>query len=632
VNNNSFIFKKSNPFIKRWWFWILISIISFNLASAQDFNPPYPRLGIFTFSGNTDASLDILKDFDVIALPPNDAMAQKYRQAYPDKILLGTSGCLIAWEMGSLPEEWYYHNINGERIELWPGTYLMNCTSVCPLVDIGDGDGPKTFTDHALRDVEEKIDFNYYDGVFHDWWWGGPNLTAKVTGDVNNNTILDTEEMSRDSIVNLWWYNILDFHDREYEISGLKYVVVQLGALGDIWSHVNGACFEDWPIYNGPWGFWRDRYKDEKTAATKDPKIMILNASHSQFYRYYPVEPYKNNYQAVRFALASCLLTSAYFYVDEGNQIAHHGNVHIYDEFEAKGMLGYPRTDMTQLEGKLMASTLYADGVWVRFFDNGVSVVNATGLPQTITASDLAAFDPISGSRYFRILGGQDPEFNNGQEVTDGNPLELWGDTHLANWAEDEVFGDGAMLFRSRKVLVTPIIIDNHVNNQTSPGSDPAQYSGSWTMSSDGEKFYAFYTDRNYGPFQPDGFAYTSPGAGENVATYVPTIGLPGVYEIFEWHGEMPGTQLASNVPATITYGSGETATVTIDQTQNAGQWNSLGTYSVPVGTTSKVELNNQANGVVLSDAIRFVFKEASGEFDSEAPERPEGVQVIRLD
>jgi len=631
MNQKIIFIKKIKSFIKMIGFSLLFLFLKLTTAGAQDYDPPYPRLGIFTFSGNTDASLDILKDFDVIALPPNDEMAQKYRQAFPDKILLGTSGCLIAWEMEGIPEEWYYHTVTGERIELWAGTYLMNCTSVCPLVDLGDGDGPKTFIDHALKDIDEKINFDYYDGIFHDWWWGGPGATAKATGDVNNNGILDAEEMSKDSLVVLWWNNILDFHDREYEIPGLKYVVIQIGALDDIWSHVNGSCFEDWPIYNGPWNFWRNRYNDEKTAATKDPKLMIFNASHSQYYRLYPVEPYKNNYRAVRFALASCLFTSAYFYVDEGNQIAHHGNVHFYDEFEAKGMLGYPRSDMLKIDGSLLAPTPNASGIWVRFFDDGVSVVNATGLPQTVTASDLAALDPISGSRYFRILGGQDPIFNNGEEVTDGNPLELWGDATKANWASDEVFGDGTMLFRSRKVLVTPIIIDNHVNNQTSPGSEPVQYTGSWTLTSDGDKFYAFYTDRDYGPFQPDGFAYSLPGSGENVATYIPTIGLPGDYEVFEWHGEMVGS-LASDVTATITHGASETMDVTIDQTQNTGQWNSLGTYNFSAGTTGKVELSNQANGIVISDAIKFVFKSAAGEFDSKAPNPPEGVNVIRLD
>jgi hypothetical protein len=175
--------------------------------------------------------------------------------------------------------------------------------------------------------------------------------------------------------------------------------------------------------------------------------------------------------------------------------------------------------------------------------------------------------------------------------------------------------------------------VDNNMNNQTSPGSDPADYTGTWAFDTDGGKFYAFYTDRNYGPFQPDGFAWSTPGGGENVATYVPTIGVAGMYEVYEWHGYRGGAptdyNLASNVPATITYGGSDT-TVTIDQTANFGEWNSLGTYFFPKGTNGRVELSNQADGIVISDAIRFVYRGPVGDYDTEPPAPPQGVRVIR--
>ena len=291
---------------------------------------------------------------------------------------------------------------------------------------------------------------------------------------------------------------------------------------------------------------------------------------------------------------------------------------------------------MVQLSGKPLAATPNASGVWVRFFDHGVSVVNASGTDQTITASELASLDPLAGSQYFRFRGGQDPSFNNGQEVTTGNPLVLWGSSARANWPDDEVFGDGAMLFRESKTLVTPIVVDNHINNQTSPGSEPIQYQGNWVLDSEGEKFYAFYTSRDYGPFQPDGFAWSPQGSGENVATYVPTIGLPGLYEVFEWHGyrgNSPSSySLASSVPVKITYGIEQDTTVYVNQTINFGQWNSLGSYWLGAGSSSKVEINNNTNGIVISDAIRFVFKGSDGSYDTTPPAPPEGVQVTPFD
>ena len=404
-----------------------------------------------------------------------------------------------------------------------------------------------------------------------------------------------------------------------------------------IYPYLNGFNWEDWPIFNGPWRFWRGRYNDEKTDTMRKPRFMLMGAAHRHFFRHFPTDPYKNNYRAVRFAFSSNLFTCAYFYVDEGNEDygpggpGHHGNLHFYDEFEAKGMLGYPVSDMIMIPGKPLAPTPMAEGLWVRYFDHGVSVVNATGLDQTVSASELSAYDPVGGSSYYRFRGGQDPVFNNGEAVTDVNPLVLWGDTDMANWTDPEVFGDGAMLFRRPTTLVTPIIVDNHVNNQTSPGSEPVSYSGTWTLDYNGSQCYAVYDDRDYGPFQRDTYAWSDAGSGENTARYTPTIGLAGYYEVFEWHGYrgtiFSGDQSA-NTPVKIVYNQGNEATATIDQSQNFGQWNSLGTYLFKTGTNGYVELSNNTDGIVISDAIRFEFRTPDESLDLEPPLPPEGVQV----
>jgi hypothetical protein len=619
-----------------WFFAILFFLISPIFLRSQTLNPPYPRFGITTFSGLTEASLDILKDFDVIAIIPNNEMARKYKMQNPNLILL-SSASMGVWDAAhwgkELPEPWYYHDTAGKRFELWSGAYEMNITPYCPKIDLGDGAGPITYQDYAINWVKKNVDFNYYDGTWHDWWWPDPGYNAKMRGDLNQNGIADKDEWGGiDSVSAIWWRNTIAYHEREYKIPGLKYVVIQIGCTG-FWPNVNGAVFEDWPIYNGPFKYWYDSYNDSRTN-TKEPKIMIFDAAHRFFHLSFPVEPYKNNYRAVRYALGSCLLTSSYFYVDEGNDLGHHGNVHIYDEFEAKGKLGYPRTDGIKLTGKPLASTPYASGVWVRYFDNGVSIVNATGTTQTITASELAANDPVGGSRYYRFQGGQDPDFNNGQEVTASSPIVLWGDSRLANWSDPEVIGDGIMLFRTRKTLITPIIVDNHVNNQTSPGSDPVQYTGGWVLSSDGQYFYAFYTDRNYLEFQPDGFAWTPPGQGENKAKYIPNIGLAGFYEVFEWHGyrgSSPSSYpLSSAVPVRISC-AGKDTSLAVNQSVNFGKWNSLGVYPFVKGKTGFVEISNQTNGIVISDAIRFMYHGSQGNLDTTPPLPPQNVRVQKL-
>jgi len=622
---------------RRIMFWILgvaASAVSQGLHS-QTIDPPYPRLGIFTFSGQTYASVDILKDFDVISIPINNEMARLYKAQNPNLILLANDTWFVSYRaLGQLPEPWYYHDTTGARIAMWDGCWLMNVSPYCPKVDQGDGLGSVQYIDWAMNWMKTHVDFNYFDGNFHDWWWPNLRPSQKLGGDFNNNGIADCNEWGGpDSVNAVWLRSVKAYHAKEYQTLGIDYVVVQVGGAG-IWPYINGACFEDWPLYNGPFMYWITHYTDN-ALPTKQPRIMLFDNSH-RFTNTYgtPVTPYKNNYRAVRFGFSSCLMMSGYFYVDEGNSLGHHGNVHIYDEFEAKGQLGYPRTDPIKLSGKLAASTPYASGVWVRFFDNGVSIVNGTGIPQTVTASELALLDPLGGSRYYRFQGGQDPDYNNGKELTDFDPIQLFGEAKVGNAIYPEVMGDGCMLFRARKTLVTPIVVDNHVNNQTSPGSDPVGYAGGWVLTSDGQKFYAFYTNRNYASFQPDGFAWSPPGQGENVATYVPTIGFSGFYEVFEWHGHRGNTPgaypLAANAPVTITSARGDTS-FTINQTQNFGQWNSLGIYPFDKGKTGKVVLTNKANGIVISDAVKFVFRGRPGALDLTPPAPPKNVKVNRL-
>jgi hypothetical protein len=615
----------------------VLTLLAAAPGRGQDFNPPYPRFGITTFSGQTWASLDILKDFDVIAMTPNNEQALRYKARNPNVILLATAAMFINERLllngvSSLPESWFYHDVSGNRFQMWTDVYQMNISPYCPTVDRGDGLGKVRYVDFALDWVKKHVDFGAFDGIWHDWWWNNPGWSQCRTGDFNNNGVADQNEWGGvDSVKAVWWRAVHAYHDREYAIPGLKYVVVQIG--GVPWPNVNGGVFEDFPLYNGPFGYWINAYNDAATTK-RTPSLTIFDDSHRFFWDHFHVEPYKNNYRSVRYGLSACLLSQAFFYVDEGNELGHHGNVHIYDEFEAKGLLGYPRSVPVKLSGKPLASTPWASGVWVRYFDNGVSVCNATGLDQTVTASELAAADPAGGGPYYRFLGGQDPDRNNGQAVTDGNPVFLDGDIAQADWTDPEVAGDGALLFRTKRTLVTPIVVDNHVNNQTSPGSDPVQYSGGWVLSSDGDKFYAFYTGRDYGVFQPNGFAWSPPGSGENTATYTPTIGAAGMYEVSEWHGYRGSSEtsypLSSAVPIRITT-SGKDTTLSVNQTRNFGQWNKLGVFPFVKGKSGKAVMTNKATGIVLCDAIRFVYKGPVSSYDTTPPSPPTDVHVTTV-
>lgn len=116
---------------------------------------------------------------------------------------------------------------------------------------------------------------------------------------------------------------------------------------------------------------------------------------------------------------------------------------------------------------------------------------------------------------------------------------------------------------------------------------------GGWTLSNSNDGFY----NMNY-------YAIAS-AASVGLASTIwrPHQPLSGDYEIsVSW-------ATASNRATNATYlihHQYAISTVTINQRINGGKWNILGTYSFNLNTDAKIILTNQANGFVISDAVRF--------------------------
>ncbi|MEO8377722.1 MAG: hypothetical protein ABI579_08620, partial [Candidatus Sumerlaeota bacterium] len=63
----------------------------------------------------------------------------------------------------------------------------------------------------------------------------------------------------------------------------------------------------------------------------------------------------------------------------------------------------------------------------------------------------------------------------------------------------------------------------------------------------------------------------------------------------------------ANNSPFTINY-QGGSSTVRVNQKINNGVYVSLGTFSFTSGTQYTVTLNDDANGYVIADAVKFDY------------------------
>jgi hypothetical protein len=117
-------------------------------------------------------------------------------------------------------------------------------------------------------------------------------------------------------------------------------------------------------------------------------------------------------------------------------------------------------------------------------------------------------------------------------------------------------------------------------------------FSGTWTEATD-------TTDR----FSTS-YRYHVSGSGNDTATWTPDIPAGGDYAVYAWW--CANTDRATNAPYTINYNGGS-AIVNINQQQNGGKWNLLGTYPFVSGTSGYVELGESTTGKVIADAIRWV-------------------------
>ncbi len=86
-------------------------------------------------------------------------------------------------------------------------------------------------------------------------------------------------------------------------------------------------------------------------------------------------------------------------------------------------------------------------------------------------------------------------------------------------------------------------------------------------------------------------------------ATWTPTLPVPDTYTVSAWWAAA-----STNHPQATyhIYHAGGTSRVTVNQTQNGGQWHVLGTYVMMPGQQHRVVLANQVGGTVVADAIKF--------------------------
>jgi hypothetical protein len=326
----------------------------------------------------------------------------------------------------------------------------------------------------------------------------------------------------------------------------------------------------------------------------------------------------KNRWWRMRFGLTTALMSDCYYSMGFGATLMVYFPLE-YDEYYLD--LGYPTGDAVKLEHRCHTNTdntgTHEDCVWVRFFDKGVAVLNASGGQITVTDADLAALDGYTGP-YHRFRGNQDPETNNGQPFTE---ITLKGDVG------SKYVGDGIILLDEPQTVVADIYVGNGYNVDTSPGQTPIEFHPAEAWSGKPErnthndlcfKFGDTYLGEaaigrdvfchHVAPYDPNG--------GQRYAHYPLNINVAGRYAVYEWHGiaQKHGDPEASNVLCTIHH-AGQHDEVTVDQQAQSGQgkWNLLGEFVFDTSPDQYLRISaDGANGRVIADAIKLVYLGAS--------------------
>jgi len=488
---------------------------------------------------------------------------------------------------------------------------LHDLTAFAPR--ISDGREPwQYFIDRRF----EITDFSNFDGICYDAYrasFYSEDLDSDI--DLDRNDINDFEEHGIDWVNEQWKQGIIktiNYEKQRFaEINPEKRAIYvpNCGASdpGYLTEYVNGGHWEGFMRF--AWN-WRHMVESEQKwaeilASRGEPVVSCIEDYVKEKHQL----DGKNDFPYMRYGLTTTLMGGGYYARTFGDW--YYISLW-YDEFETN--LGYPRSSALKLE----SYSHQAEGqerfwVHVRFFDKGVVICNPTGVNQVVTDGDLRAFSEYYDGPYYRFLGGQDPDFNNGRLF---DSVELQGEIgSREKWNR----GDGIILLKQPYTVVSDILVGNYENNDTTPASRAVEYHGSWSQKvsrGDVEPQNPYYSQWNtkecpYDVCESYGYAVSGAGSGENHAIYRPTIGVPGYYEVHEWHGwhgdNQESYQEATNVPFEIHHGEGSTAGL-INQQIQAGQWNSLGTYYFNRGSQGYVKISNDADGYVIADAFRFRY------------------------
>jgi hypothetical protein len=152
------------------------------------------------------------------------------------------------------------------------------------------------------------------------------------------------------------------------------------------------------------------------------------------------------------------------------------------------------------------------------------------------------------------------------------------------------------LILFSITTIIQPVKADSQPNIEIIIDNPETIRTGDW--------WHSQYVPGYYG----DNYIFSSKGNGSDTATWTFNLTYAGQWEVYAmWTNN---SVRATNSPYTTNYAQGS-VTVQVNQQMNGEIWNSLGSYEFKQGEATVV-LSDDADGYVIADAIKFVYRTVS--------------------
>jgi len=303
------------------------------------------------------------------------------------------------------------------HITFWPETWVMNMSTLCPEMDVGDGNGEQNWVEFAINNYklqyEDDWDGYIVDRIENEESWLIDEYARNIDPDCSNTLINDYSEF------NSKWYegckSLLEYLRQRFKG---KYIVSN--SFGYYYEYLNGTIFEgcptnwdnDIPESYEDWGYYvlgENGYINVSKSGYS-PNFSLVETYEIEEYMEIDDNPFNNpnwkpNYKRMRYGLTTALLGNGYFSYEINTN--GHGSLGLmwFDEYDnagkKRGYLGSPIGDAQKI-------VQVGDGwVWQREYENGLVICNPTNQKVTVSL----------GKTYYLIKGNQVPNINTGEAV-----------------------------------------------------------------------------------------------------------------------------------------------------------------------------------------------------------------------